>query len=379
MEDERTPVRFERIENRRHSHQLDRNARIQGEIIDCVKRRLPPGTLGLVLSVCCCASTVMADTVLVVNKSAHELAFVDTSLVVEARVPVGQHPHEIVVDESRDYAYVTNFGTNADFGFSISVVDLRTRTEVKRIDTFPYGKPHGITRIGKHIYFTTGRPSAVGRYDTDSEKIDWIVETGETNSHMVVVKSDPLKIYVANVASGTVTVLSFEPFSDLPVINKIVIGIRPEGMVLSSDERTLWIGHLGEGRISILDTSTDSVIESFDLGVGPIRLVFTPDGERLLVTDYEKGTLEIVDVASRLPLQSIEVGLRPVGLMLSPDAGEAWVAVTGDDEIAIVDLETYAVTHRFSPGSEPDGMAWLEPSRRRAVRRVVRQGDVSAP
>ena len=45
---------------------------------------------------------------------------------------------------------------------------------------------------------------------------------------------------------------------------------------------------------------------------------------------------------------------------MEPSGQRAFVAVTGEDQVAVIDLKTLAVTTRFSPGkgTGPDGMAW---------------------
>jgi YVTN family beta-propeller protein len=47
------------------------------------------------------------------------------------------------------------------------------------------------------------------------------------------------------------------------------------------------------------------------------------------------------------------------GVLIPPDGGRAYVAVTGDNQIAVIDLKTLEVTGRIEPGKGPDGMAWV--------------------
>ena len=56
----------------------------------------------------------------------------------------------------------------------------------------------------------------------------------------------------------------------------------------------------------------------------------------------------------------IGLGLSPEGILIEPSGARAFVAVSGDDQVAVVNLGTLKVTARFStgPNSMPDGMAW---------------------
>ena len=70
---------------------------------------------------------------LVLNKNDATLAFVDpTSGQVTARVPTGDGPHEVVVSTDGTLAFAANYGATSP-GSTISVVDIRTRKELRRV------------------------------------------------------------------------------------------------------------------------------------------------------------------------------------------------------------------------------------------------------
>lgn len=55
-------------------------------------------------------------------------------------------------------------------------------------------------------------------------------------------------------------------------------------------------------------------------------------------------------VARRIPL-----GRSPEGILIAPDGARAFVAVAGDNHIAVVDLNAWAVIRRIETGHGPDG------------------------
>src|SRR6266508_2716167 len=65
-------------------------------------------------------------------------------------VTVGKDPHEIAVSDDGRFAYVSNFGLSDKDravgvpGESVSMVDLTTFREVRRLETKPYKAPHGV-------------------------------------------------------------------------------------------------------------------------------------------------------------------------------------------------------------------------------------------
>jgi len=58
-------------------------------------------------------------------------------------------------------------------------------------------------------------------------------------------------------------------------------------------------------------------------------------------------------------MKRIPLGKSPEGVLIPPDGSRAFVAVTGDNQIAAIDLKTWQVASRIQPGKGPDGMAWV--------------------
>jgi YVTN family beta-propeller protein len=67
----------------------------------------------------------------------------------------------------------------------------------------------------------------------------------------------------------------------------------------------------------------------------------------------------VFDVALRKLVDTVEVGAVPVGIQLTPDGKTAYVANTNDDKVSVIDVASKRVIGSFSPGREPDGMAWV--------------------
>jgi len=63
---------------------------------------------------------------------------------------------------------------------------------------------------------------------------------------------------------------------------------------------------------------------------------------------------------TRKELKRLPLGREPAGILVTPDGERAYVAVTGDDNVAIVDLKSLELTGRLTTGTGPDGMAWVK-------------------
>jgi YVTN family beta-propeller protein len=299
-------------------------------------------------------------SLLVLNKSESTLAIIDpATLKVLARVPTGEAPHELTASADGRFAFVCNYGTAERPGNTISVIDIASRKEVKRVDLGSLLRPHGITESGGKIYFTIEGSRAVARYDPVAGRVDWTMGTGQAGTHMVVVASTG-KIYTANRDSDTVSALDPAKGQSAWKITQIAVGKGPEGIGLSPDEREVWVAHRGDGGLSIIDTATDKVKETLKVGRAPIRVKFTPDGKRVLVSDSQGTDVVVFEAATRKELKRIAVGGVPAGILMQPDGRRAFVASTQANKVLVINLEDFTITATIEPGREPDGMAWAQ-------------------
>src|SRR5690349_4322934 len=143
----------------------------------------------------CSAADLPNPALIVLVKGANELAIVEpTTLKILARVATGEAPHEVALSADGKTAFVSNYGARTP-GNSLSVIDLATQRETKRVDLGPVRRPHGMQESGGKVYFTAEINRLVGRYDPQSGTVDWLMGTGQTGTHMLVVTHDESRIF----------------------------------------------------------------------------------------------------------------------------------------------------------------------------------------
>jgi YVTN family beta-propeller protein len=57
-------------------------------------------------------------------------------------------------------------------------------------------------------------------------------------------------------------------------------------------------------------------------------------------------------------VKRIPVGRGAAGIQIQPDGARAYIACSPDDNVAVVDLKSFAVVGRIDAGKNPDGLAW---------------------
>ncbi len=338
----------------------------------------------LSLSGILCGQSTPTASLLVLSKQDHTLSIVNASnLQVVAKVPVGNDPHEVIASSDGSTAYVSNYGFGAFH--TLAVVDIVGHKALPAIDLGPLHGPHGLAFAGGKTWFTAEAAKAIGRYDPATNKVDWILGTGQNRTHMIYVSPDLQRIVTTNVNSGTVSIIDQEPVPmpgpppgmhppsggagmpprPLPGArprtdwNETVVrvGNGSEGFDVSPDDKEIWVANAGDGTISVIDFGGKKVVQTIAANVpGANRLKFTPDGKRVLVSAGPE--LVVFDSASRSEVKRLQIGHGSGGVLIQPDGRRAFVACGPDNYVAVIDLQSLEITGHIEAGREPDGMAW---------------------
>jgi YVTN family beta-propeller protein len=309
---------------------------------------------------------------LVLNKEDANLAIVDpVSGSVLGRVPVGQGPHELAVSTDGKTAFASNYGTGPAPGHTISMIDLVSQKELRRIDVSPLSRPHGLAFANGKLYFTAEADKKIARYDPATNTIDWQFETGQATTHMVLATADARTLFTSNIGGDSVSMIqqgadgswsqTVIPVGTTMAGSRAVTGPKgPEGIDLSPDGRQIWSTHSRDGGLSVIDVASRKVIDTTDIGTRRSnRVKLTPDGQFALVSDLDAGDLLVIHAADRKTIRRIPLGKMPEGILMPPNGGVAYVAVNGDNFVAGIDLKTWQVTKKIQTGAGPDGMAWV--------------------
>ena len=303
------------------------------------------------------AAAQSSPTLLVLNKVDDTLAFVDPAAgKVLSTVPTGDGPHEVVTDAAR--AYVGNYGAQTP-GSTLSVIDLASRKEVRRVDLGPLRRPHGMVVAEGMVYFTAEANRVVARYDPVADRVDWVMGTGQTGTHMIAAHGGGAVFFTTNIGSDTVSVVARGAGPLAWAVGTIAVGKGPEALDISPNGTELWVAHSRDGGVSVIDVASRTVVHTLDLRTKRSnRLKFTPDGALVLISDLDAGELVVVDARARVEVKRLPLGRSPEGILVEPGGARAYVAVTGDNVVAVVNLETLQVVGRIETGAGPDGMAW---------------------
>jgi len=306
-------------------------------------------------------------SLLVLSKGDLTMSVVDpATLKVTGKVASGPDPHEVAASSDGRMAYIANYNGGGNI---ITPVDLVAMKALTPIDLGPLRAPHGLDYVANKLWFTAEAAKVIGSYDPATQKVDWVLGTGQNRTHMIYVWPDVSRIVTSNVSSATLTIIEKTTGSgrgrggtqtdwDETVVG---VGRGAEGFDVSPERKEIWAANAQDGTISIVDVASKKVTETIAAKVnGANRLKFTPDGKHVFVSSLGGPDVAIFEAATKREVKRLKTGARgAAGIQMQPDGTRAYVSCTPDDYIVVIDLKTLEITGRIEAGRQPDGLAWV--------------------
>ncbi|MEV0946119.1 YncE family protein, partial [Rhodococcus sp. NPDC049939] len=262
---------------------------------------------------------------------------------VTTTVDVGAYPTGVAITPDGTRAYVTNLFDN-----TVSVIDTTTNTVT---DTIDLGRHRAyevaITPDGTRAYVTNhGEYGKVSVIDTATNTVTDTVDVGDS-PYGVAITPDGTRAYVANEGDDSVSVIDTATNAVTTTIDVDAGLFGPKGMAITPDGTRAYVAN-GAYAVSVIDTATNTVIgEPISVGSYPRDVAITPDGTRAYVTDnsVEYGGVYVIDTATNTVIDTIKVDEQLYGVAITPDGTRAYAANWGDnDAVFVIDTATNTFT-----------------------------------
>jgi len=315
-----------------------------------------------------------AGTLVVLNKSGASASLIDLVSGKEvARIPVGDGPHEAAASPDGRLIAVTNYG-NKTAGNSLSVIDVAQAQVVRTVLLGAYQRPHGVQFLDPYrVVVTAEAQASVLVVDVAAGRIEKAIVTGQRVSHMVAAAPDGGRAFVANIGSGSLSVLDLREGATM---THIPTGQGAEGVDVSPDGREVWVSNRGADSLTVIDARSLQPLATLPAAGFPIRVRFDPAGARAFVTVPRDDALLIFDRRSRalerrigLPAAAVQTEGRllgamfgrstvPIGVAVDGAGRRVYVAQANADQVAEFDVTSGKLLRTLPTGTEPDGLAW---------------------
>lgn len=109
--------------------------------------------------------------------------------------------------------------------------------------------------------------------------------------------------------------------------------------------------------LSVIDTATDTIVDTIVVPGEPHDVGFTPDGRHGYVSQYSLGTVTVFDTATKALGATISIGPKPQGVAVKTDGTTAYVTSSFNHTVTAINTTTNQIVAVIQVGTDPDGIS----------------------
>lgn len=164
-------------------------------------------------------------------------------------------------------------------------------------------------------------------------------------------------VYVSNEDDDTVSVIDT---SSNTVIDTISVGDRPKGITADPSGSRVYVANQNDNTLSVIDTSTNTIMTTIAVGTEPggvDGIAISPDGSFVYVVNNYEDNLSVIDTTNNHVNAAIPVGDEPWGVAVNPSGKYVYATNDMDGTVSVIDTSSNTVIHTIQVGSGPTGIA----------------------
>ena len=310
-----------------------------------------------------------APTLLVANRSSHEVTFVDlASAEIVARIATGEGPH-LLSNVSDGLVLATGFGefprphsepvaARPPFieviNSNLTLIDTVSRSVLLDTIIEDCAKPHASWIVGQRAYVSCEPANRVAVIDLDNGKTIAQFDTGQKGSHVLSFEPSSRMLAASNTTSGSVTLIEIDS-GDARVVD---LAAGSEGSLAVGGR--IWIANAFDNSISIVDPRIARVVGHID-SVCEFPIALSEDSRNdIWVACFASRELVAVapgdlSIRRRIPLDE-----QPLNVLIHPRRMLAYASLPRQNAVAEISLDSGLEVRRIPVGIEPDGLRWAE-------------------
>jgi PQQ-dependent catabolism-associated beta-propeller protein len=156
------------------------------------------------------------------------------------------------------------------------------------------------------------------------------------------------------------------------VIKQIKVGVEPEGITVSPDNKWLISASETTNMVHWIDVKTQEIVDNTLVDPRPRFVTFTPDSQQLWVTSEMAGNLMVLDANTKQAVKTINFSIQgvtkekiqPVGIVIDKNRTHAYVALGPANRVAVVNAQTLEVEKYLLVGSRVWNLAFSPDQKR---------------
>jgi YVTN family beta-propeller protein len=171
----------------------------------------------------------------------------------------------------------------------------------------------------------------------------------------VAINPNTHTVYVANEASGTVSVINEKTNT---VTATIPVGVFPVGIDINLNTNKVYVENGGSFTLSVIDGNTNTVTATLStLGYSRYGVAINPNTNAVYVTSNNDNLLYVLNGNTNTVTAKILVGSDPSQVAVNPSSNTIYVSNLLDNTVSVINGSTNTVTATIPVGNEPGTIA----------------------
>ncbi len=308
-----------------------------------------------------------APTLLVANRSSHEVKFVDlASGQVVASVSTGEGPH-LLSNVSSGRVAVTGYGEFPEphakpvakrptflqrLNARMTLIDINKQTAVldKKMDDC--SKPHASWIVEQRVFMTCENEKHLLVFDLKNKAIVGKFDTLQNGSHVLSFDGGTRQLAVSNTDSNSLSLINIDNGST----RVVPLAAGSEGLL--ADQGVFWVSNAMDGSISIVDAKSATETKRIN-AVCDFPIAFGRDNsKRVWVACFASAELVAFNTDTYTEERRYSLTSQPLNILLHPSRALAYLSMPRQNAVSEIDLQSGKEVRRISVGIEPDGLRW---------------------
>lgn len=247
-----------------------------------------------------------------------------------ATAPVGDLPYTMTVNRATNKVYVSR-----TFSDLTAIIDGKTN----RVRSVKVGAGDAVAAesLDGDTYVINYEAPRVTIIDGNDDHISKI----ETHNHLWAMATNPAtrKIYVVSAGSAIATVINRNSHET----KTLKTGEIPCAVAVDSSSGRLFVANYASGDVTVIDGINDSVVSTVNVGAYPQAIAVDSSSHKVFVVSTRESTTTVLDGMNNNVLGTVRTGQAPFAIAVSPKTHKA-VVIGLDGDLTVIDGTTLAVS-----------------------------------
>jgi PQQ-dependent catabolism-associated beta-propeller protein len=315
----------------------------------------------LVLFAIAFSPSLSAARLFVTNERSGTVQIIDTKTDrVIAAVKLGDRPRGVALspDGKRLYVAVSWWrdGKRPRTGRErIAALDTATLKTLRDYTAGTDPECVAVAPNGQRLYLSNEDAGTASIIDVATGRHTATVIVG-TEPEGVTASPDGRLVYVTAETSNVISVIDAK---QARTAANILVDSRPRAVIFTRNGKRAWATAELGGTVMLIDVAKNTVLHRIRLGRAdkPVGLVLSPDEKRLYVATGRGNGVAVIDTISRKVVKTIPAGSRVWGIAITPDGRKLYAANSLGNTISVIDTTALRVVKTIPTDDGPWALA----------------------